>query len=168
MALLNKDWWTRGGAPILKGEANVETADVAALNITSELLSGNALRRSVIVALPALGAASTTPYTSANTVFTPSKPIALSALSLMCLTSWIQTTLQTTPVGTLFAGNNIVGTVVIPTTNAPARGSVLAFSALPNVNVSSGTALTFGLPVATSAGMTQPSMLLQIDFDSTG
>lgn len=170
------DWWAIG-TPLLQNQAEVdtedlaalavETAKIAALNVTSEKLSVTALQRSVVIPLPDLAAGTTAPLTSAYQVWAPEKAVVLTRLLLTPMTSWVQTTVQSTVVGTLYNGDDAVATVVIPTTNAPGRGTALTFSSLSNATVSSGTALTFGLPTATSAGMDAPGHFLQIDFVSS-
>lgn len=175
---LSRDWWARGGQPILKGEANVETSDLAALNVTSEKLSANALRRSLVISLPAAPFVTTTAaqlLSSSFVAFTPRLPITIAQLALTPMSSWTQTSVQTTAgltgygYGTLFAGNNIVGTVALPTSSGPPQGIQLAFATpLTNVSVPAGTALTFALPSASSSGMVQPQHFLTIDYDSTG
>ena len=164
---MSGDWWAKGQEPVLHNLAEVETDDLAALNVTSEKLSANALRRSVVVPLPDLAAGSTAPLTSAYQVWTPSLPVVVVAARLNPLTSWVQTTVQSTVVGTLRACDQDVGTVVIPTTDAPVRGSQLAFSIASPVSIAAGTPLTFGLPTATSNGMDAPGHALQIDYYST-
>ena len=171
------DWWARGKEPLLQDEAEVDTADLAddavetaklaALNVTSEKISANALRRSIVIPLPDLAAGTTAPLTSDYEVWTPSRAVVVQAARLNPLTSWVLTTVQSTVVGTLYAGADDIGTVVIPTTNAPVRGSQLAFSVAAAVSVAAGQALTFGLPTATSNGMDAPAHSLQIDYTST-
>lgn len=177
MPIVRGDWWAQDQRPVLKDDADVESADQAAagvttaaladLNVTSEKISANALRRTVVCPLPDLAAGTTAPLSSAYHVWTPSKPIIIRDLGLTPLTSWIQTTVQSTVVGTLYAGDNAVATVVIPTTNAPGRGTRLAFGTISNASVSSGVALTFALPTASSAGMDAPAHALDIQYDST-
>ena len=171
------DWWARGSEPLLAGdEAQVGTADVAdsaittaklaALNVTSEKISANALQRSVIAQLPDLAAAAT--LSSAFVVWTPKTAVQINGFSLIPMTSWVQTTVQTTPVGTLYAGAGAaIGTVNIPTTDAPVGGIALAGTVAAAYSVAAGQAVSFGLTAATSAGMNAPAHALQIDYLST-
>lgn len=177
MALVRSgNWWERG-LPIIGGEASIGDADIepasitsaslTALGVLSESLSANALRRSVVALVPDLAAGSTAPLTSAFTVWQPSRAIKLTAFSLIAQTSWLQTTVQTTPVGTLYACDQTVGTVVIPTTDAPTRGRRLVGTMAADVSISANTPITFSLSVASSSGMDAPAHALQLDYLST-
>lgn len=187
MPLTNGNWWDIG-RPVVKGQTDVETGDLATSAVTaekmganavtadklstgsvlSEKLSANALRRSVVCQLPDLAAGSTDPLTSAFTVWKPSKAVQVVAFSMIPQAAWVQTTLQTTMVGTLYAGAGAaVGTLSIPSSSGPVRGAVVAGTVSTPYSVAAGQALTFGMTAATSAGYDQPAAALQIDFDST-
>lgn len=171
------DWWARGREPVLEGAGTVTSDDLedgavltqhhGDLNVTSEKISANALRRSVVVSTPDLVFGTTAPLSSAFEVWTPSRAVTIQAARLNPLSSWIQTTVQSTVVGTLYAGGDDIGTVVIPTTDAPVRGVSLPFTVTAAVSVAAGQAITFGLPTASSSGMDAPAHTIQIDYDST-
>ena len=171
------EWWLRGKEPLLQNEAEVAAADLATdavttvkitdLNVTSEKISANALQRSIVVPLADLGAATTAPFTSDYTVWTPKTAAYVNGAWLTFLTSMVNTTVQTTPVGTLYNGASAaLGTVAVPTTNAPVRGTALAFT-VTAASVAAGQAITYGMTAATSAGMDFPPLALQIDYTST-
>lgn len=163
------DWWANAEPPILDKSSAVATCHVAALSVTSEKLSANALRRSAVVPLPDLAAGSTNPLTSDHGVFQPSLGVTVAGFSLLMQTSWVMTTVQTTGVGTLYNGANAaIGTVNIPSTNPPARGARVVGVLSTSLVVAAGQLLTFGMTGATSAGWNQPDMALQIDYDTTG
>lgn len=177
MALVRSgNWWERG-VPIVGGEASIKEEDVCPASLTSasltprgvasESLSANALRRSVVCQVPHLTPGTTSPLTSAFTVWQPSRPVTLTAFSLIAQTSWVQTTLQTTALGTLFACDQLVGTVSVSAGAAPARGQRLAGVMAADVAVGAGVPLTFALAQASSSGMDVPVHALQIDYDST-
>ena len=147
---------------------SVTAAALAIGSVLSDKLSADALRRSVICQLPDLGAATTIPLTSAFTVWTPSKAVQVAAFYAIPQADWIQTTLQTSNIGTLYAGAGAaIGTFGIPSSSGPLRGSVLSGTVSSAYSVASGQAITFGMTAATSAGYDQPAMALIIDYDST-
>lgn len=163
---LTRDWWLVG-RPVVKGQTDLDVTDFTTGCVVSESLSPNALRRSVVVPLPDLGAGTTSPLSSGFIVWTPSKAVIVAGFSLTPMSSWVQTTVQTTPVGTLYGGTAAIGTVNIPTTNAPVRGIALPGSVSSGFSIAAGAAVAFGLPTATSNGMDAPAHFLQIDYDSS-
>lgn len=164
------NWWDRSATPPLLDDAgSVSTSNLAALNVTSEKLSANALRRSIAIAMPDMGAGSTAPLTSAHGIFQPSLPITVAGFSLLMQTSWVMTTAQSDGVGTLYNGANaVIGTVNIPSTSPPARGARVAGTLTTSLAVAAGQLITFGMTGASSSGWDQPDMVLQLDFDTTG
>ena len=171
------DWWARNLSPVLVREGTVTSAElansavltqhVATANITSECLSANALQRSVVVPLPDLAAGTTSPLTSAFAVWTPATAVRVTGAWLNFLTSMVNTTVQTTPVGTLYNGaSGALGTVAVATTNAPSRGAQVAF-AITAATVAAAQAITYGMTAASSSGMDFPPLSIQIDYTST-
>lgn len=190
MGILAGDWWMRNAPPILKGEENVEeddladeavtTAKIAGENVTSECLSANALRRSVVITLPAPPYVTTTDaqlLSSSFVVFTPQTAIKVASAYLTPIGTWTRTTVQTSTsgglngfgTGTLLAGGSTVGTVSLKTSaGALTAGVPLTFTmTTANASVAAGTALSFALPSASSSGMVGPQHFLQIDYDTT-
>lgn len=166
---LNRDWWGDGVEPLLDKPSSVTTSNLTALSVTSEKLSANALRRTVVCMLPDLSSGSTNPLTSAHGVFKPSVPVTLAGFSLAMVTSWVMTTVQTSGVGTLYNGAGAaLGTVNIPSTAPPARGTRIAGVLSTSLAIAAAQEVTFGMTGATSAGWDQPAMLLQLDLDTTG
>lgn len=171
------DWWARGAEPLLDGKAEVGTNDladdgvttakIAALNVTSECISANAIQRTVMVPLPAQAAGTTAPMTSAFAIWTAKTAVVINNLALWMQSSWVMSTAQSTPLASVFTtGATDVGTVYIGSTDPPARGTAKAIT-VASAALGAGKSLAFGCAVASSSGMVQPAMSLQIDYVSS-
>ena len=162
------DWWARG-TPIIANASDIDADDVSAASITSECLSANALRRSVIGLAPDLSAGSTAGLSTEFRVWVPTRPVTLQSAYMIPQAAWVATTIQTTPVATLYNGvdGSVIGTINISTTDPPAAGELLTFGTLSNTQVTAGSPVYLGLSVATSSGMDAPAHAVQIDWTST-
>lgn len=193
------DWWARGADPLLNGEASIGADDldagavtavkledgavtsakidddaivtdhIQALNVTSECLSANAVQRTVMIPIPAQPAGTASPLTSAYLIWTPKTAVVINGLTLWMQSSWVMTTVQSTPLASVFTtGSTDIGTVYIPaqasgTTQPLARGVQWPIT-VAYATLGAGKSMAFGCSVAASSGMVQPDMTLQVDY----
>lgn len=186
------DWWARGADPLLEGKGEIEAADLAtccitsakiaadavvtdhivALNVTSECLSANAVQRSVMIPIPAQAAGTTSPLTSSYLIWAPKEAVVINGLALWMQSSWVMTTVQTTPLASVFTtGATDVGSVYIPSqasgTTLPLARGVRWPITVASAALGASKYLAFGCAVATSSGMVQPDMTLQVDYETS-
>jgi hypothetical protein len=169
------DWWARGKEPLLQNEAEVDTEDlaassvetdkIAALNVTSEKLSVTALRRSVVAHSPAL--AQETAQSSDFEIWRPSLKAILVGARFIPQAAWSLTTVQTTPLLTLFAGDDEVVTYNVDREDPPAAGVSVSLGTV-DAAVDAGTGITFRIAnTSASSGTVVPAHAVQLDWDSS-
>jgi hypothetical protein len=149
----------------VKDVADVETADHAAQNVTSEALSDKPLRRSVICMTPAL--AQETAQSSDFEVWRPSLKTILVGARFIPQAAWSLTTVQTTPLLTLFAGDDEVVTYNVDREDPPAAGVSVSLGTV-DAAVDAGTGITFRIAnTSASSGTVVPAHAVQLDWDSS-